>query len=145
MKRIAYFGGSFDPVHRGHLRIAEELVTLFDLDECVLIPSFHAPHKTSIKPTSAFHRYAMLSLATRNYPKIKVSKTELDHPKKPYTIETLTRLLNECPDDEIFFVMGSDSWAEITTWRDWKEVLTTVSIIVRNATGLQCKFLARDR
>jgi nicotinate-nucleotide adenylyltransferase len=130
MKRMAFYGGSFDPIHCGHLTIARELTGAFDLDEFVFIPAFHAPHKKRKKPTSAFHRYAMLALATAAESKIKVSKIELDAPEKPYTVETLTRLKNELAGAQIFFVMGADSWTEITTWRDWETVLTMVNIIV---------------
>ena len=137
MKRIAYYGGSFDPVHRGHLKIARELTSLFHLDEFVFVPAFHAPHKKRLKPTSAYHRYAMLCLATRNEPKVKVSKMELEVPEKPYTIETLSKILDEMPGDEIFFVMGADSWEEITTWKDWEKVLTIVDIIVVTRPGYE--------
>lgn len=130
MKRIAFYGGSFDPLHKGHLTIAEKLLEVFELDEFVFIPAFHAPHKKRQKPTSAFHRYAMLCLASNDFPKIKVSTMELDVPEKPFTIETLTKLKSELSDTEIFFVMGADSWEEITTWREWENVLTIVNIIV---------------
>ena len=130
MKRIAFYGGSFDPLHNGHLTIAHALTEDFNLDEFVFIPAFHAPHKKEKKPTSAFHRFAMLACATNDEPQIKVSKMELDVPERPYTVETLTRLKTELTDAEIFFVMGADSWADITTWREWEKVLTLVNIIV---------------
>jgi nicotinate-nucleotide adenylyltransferase len=130
MKRIAFYGGSFDPLHNGHLTIAHALLEVFALGEFVFIPAFHAPHKKDKKPTSAFHRFAMLALATNDEPSIKVSKMELDLPERPYSVETLTRLKKELPDTEIFFVMGADSWADITTWREWETVLTLVNIIV---------------
>ena len=130
MKRIAFYGGSFDPLHKGHLTIAEKLTEIFDLDEFVFVPAFHAPHKKDKNPTSAFQRFAMLCLATQNQPKIKVSKMELDVPERPYTVETLTKLKKDLPDAEIFFVMGADSWMEITTWREWEKVLTLTNIIV---------------
>jgi nicotinate-nucleotide adenylyltransferase len=130
MKRIAFYGGSFDPLHDGHLTIARTLSEQFNLDEFVFVPAFHAPHKKEKKPTSAFHRFAMIALATNNEAKVEVSKMELELPERPYTVETLTRLKNELPDAQIFFVMGADSWAEITTWREWEKVLTLVNIIV---------------
>ena len=130
MKRIAFYGGSFDPPHIGHLTIAGRLLEVFRLDEFVFIPAFHAPHKKDKKPTSAFHRFAMLALATSDEPQIKVSKMELDVPERPYSVETLARLKTELPGTEIFFVMGADSWADITTWREWEKVLTLVNIIV---------------
>ena len=130
MKRIAFYGGSFDPVHRGHLVIAEKLTEIFDLDEFIFIPAFHAPHKKRKKPTSAYHRYAMLALATNKNPKIKISTIELDAPERPFTVETQTRILQELSDAQIFFIIGADSWLEIDTWRDWKTVLTLTNIIV---------------
>jgi nicotinate-nucleotide adenylyltransferase len=130
MKRIAFYGGSFDPLHNGHLTIAHELSQIFTLDEFVFIPAFHAPHKKEKRPTSAFHRFAMLAIATNDAPQIKVSKMELDVPERPFTVETLTHLKNELTETEIFFVMGADSWADITTWREWEKVLTLVNIIV---------------
>ena len=130
MKRIAFYGGSFDPPHNGHLTIGRKLTEQFNLDEFVFIPAFHAPHKKEKKPTSAFHRFAMLCLATNESEKIKVSRIELELPEKPYSVETLTKLKNELTETQIFFVMGADSWAEITTWREWETVLTVVNIIV---------------
>jgi nicotinate-nucleotide adenylyltransferase len=140
MKRIAFYGGSFDPIHRGHLTIAEKLTELFELDEFVFIPAFHAPHKKRKKPTSAFHRYAMLALATNSNPKIKISTIELDAPERPFTVETQTRILNELPDTEIFFVIGADSWLEINTWRDWESVLTLTNIIVVTRPNYEIDF-----
>jgi nicotinate-nucleotide adenylyltransferase len=140
MKRIAFYGGSFDPVHCGHLTIARRLTEIFVLDEFVFVPAFHAPHKKWKKPTSAFQRFAMLALATNGEEKIKVSKMELESPEKPYTIETIERLKAELPDARIFFVMGADSWAEITTWRDWEKVLTIIDIIVVTRPNYEIEF-----
>ncbi len=129
-RKIAFFGGSFDPPHNGHLAIADVLTDAFELDEFVFIPAFHAPHKRDKKPTSAFHRFAMLALATIGEPRVIVSKMELDVPERPYTYETLGRLKAELPEARIFFVIGADSWTDITTWREWETVLTMVDIIV---------------
>jgi nicotinate-nucleotide adenylyltransferase len=130
MKRIAFYGGSFDPPHNGHLTIARKLSELFELDEFIFIPAFHAPHKKGKSPTLAFHRYAMLVLATRDEAQSKVSTIELEVPARPYTVETLSKLKKELSDTEIFFVMGADSWAEIDTWREWETVLTLTNVIV---------------
>lgn len=140
MKRIAFYGGSFDPVHRGHLAVAHALLEQFKLDEFVFIPAFHAPHKTRKKPTSAYDRYAMLCLATQNEPKIGVSRMEIEMPERPYSVETLTRLNTERAGDEIFFVMGADSWMEITTWREWEAVLSLTNHIVVTRPGSAISF-----
>lgn len=138
--RVAVYGGSFDPIHRGHLAIADALLDQFELDEFVFIPAFHAPHKLRKKPTSAFDRYAMLCLATQNEPSIKVSKMEIEMPERPYSVETLTRLNVERPNDEIFFVMGADSWMDITTWREWEMVLRLSNHIVVTRPGVEIGF-----
>jgi nicotinate-nucleotide adenylyltransferase len=130
MKKVAFYGGSFDPLHNGHLTIARNLTELFAFDEFVFVPAFHAPHKKRKKPTSAFHRFTMLCLATESEDKIKVSTVELDAPEKHFTFETQIKLKSELTDTEIFFVIGADSWQEIDTWREWGKVLTLTNIIV---------------
>lgn len=140
MKRIAFYGGSFDPVHRGHLAIGDALLKQFDLDQFVFIPAFHAPHKRRLNPTSAYDRYAMLCLATQGRDDISVSKMEIEVPERPFSVETLERLNENHPDDEIFFVMGADSWREITTWREWEKVLSMTNHIVVTRPGYEIGF-----
>lgn len=139
-KRIAFYGGSFDPIHCGHLTVARKLTEIFALDEFYFVPAFHAPHKKEKKPTSAFQRFAMLCLATANDSKIKVSRIEVELPEKPYTIETLTKLKAELADSQIFFVMGADSWQDITTWREWEKVLSLTSHIVVSRPPFEIDF-----
>jgi len=130
MKKIAFFGGSFDPVHNGHIEIAHAVLGQFALDQFVFIPAFHAPHKLRTKPTSAYDRYAMLCLASQADPQFVVTKMELELPERPYSVETLSRINEELPDDEIYFVMGADSWRDITNWREWEKVLSLSNHIV---------------
>jgi len=135
--KIAFYGGSFDPVHHGHLAVAKSLTSQFELDEFVFIPAFHAPHKKRLASTPALDRYAMLCLATNNEPTTSVSKIEIEVPSKPYTVETLTRLTELLPDAELFFVMGADSWRDIRTWREWETVLTITNHIVVTRPGYE--------
>ena len=135
--RKAFYGGSFDPPHRGHMAIARALMAEFTLDEFTFIPAFHAPHKVRLKPTSAYDRYAMLCLGTQGEPRTKVSRMEIEMPEKPYSVETLGRINVEMPDDEIFFVMGADSWMDIRTWREWEKVLTMSNHIVVTRPGIE--------
>ena len=109
MRRIAFYGGTFDPPHIGHLAIAETLLRTFSLDEFVFVPAYHAPHKTRIEPTSPYDRFAMLCLASADMPAVRVSRMEIELPEKPFTVETLGRLKESYPNDRIFFVMGADS------------------------------------
>lgn len=139
-KKIAFYGGSFDPIHRGHIAIADEILELFELDQFVFIPAFHAPHKRRKAPTSAYDRYAMLCLATQGREDISVSRMEFDMPERPFSVETLGRLNEIYPDDQIFFVMGADSWMEITTWREWETVLSLTDHIVVTRPGYEIGF-----
>ena len=135
MKKIAFYGGTFDPVHCGHITVARRLIEIFSLDEFVFLPAYHAPHKSERKPTSAYHRFAMLALATLGQLRITVSTLELEHGDKRYTVDTLPEILAKFPDDEIYFVMGADSWADIRTWRDWERVLLLTNHIVVTRPG----------
>lgn len=140
MKRIAFYGGSFDPVHNAHLALARAVVEQFELDEFVFVPAFHAPHKVRLKPTSAYDRYAMLCLLTANRPNISVSKIEIEMPEKPYSVETLKRIKAELMGDKIFFVIGADSWMDIKTWREWQTVLLMTNVIVMTRPGYEISF-----
>ncbi|MGI9106638.1 MAG: nicotinate-nucleotide adenylyltransferase [Pyrinomonadaceae bacterium] len=135
--RIALYGGTFDPVHDGHLGVARELSQLFALDEVLFIPAHVAPHKRrSVPPATPFHRYAMLALATQNESRFRILTVELDEPKKPYTVETISRL-QEKSDAHFLFVMGADSWEEITTWREWERLLSMISHVVVTRPGYE--------
>jgi len=140
MKRLAFYGGSFDPVHNGHMAIARTLLNQFQLDEFTFVPAFHAPHKRRAQPTSAYDRYAMLCLATQNDTKISASKMEIEMPERPFSVETLARLNEQFPENQIFFVMGADSWMEITAWREWESVLSASNHIVVTRPGVNVGF-----
>ena len=137
MNRIAFFGGTFDPVHNGHLKIARTLVEFFRLDRFYFLPAFHAPHKAERKPTSAYHRFAMLSIATENDPSIFVSTHELDRGEPRYTVETIPELAADVPGSKLFFVMGADSWMDIRTWRRWEDLLLMTNHIVVARPGYE--------
>ncbi len=137
-KRIALYGGSFDPVHVGHEAVACELSRLFALDEVLFIPAHVAPHKRGRRVSSPLHRYSMLALATQGELRFRVSTVELDAPERPFTVETLTSLLDSYGEGvRLFFVMGADSWAEITTWREWERVLTLTDQLVVTRPGYE--------
>lgn len=137
-KRIALYGGTFDPVHVGHIAIAQGLSELLALDEVLFIPAFVAPHKRGLAVTPALQRYAMLALATQSKPRLRISTVELDEPAKPYTVETLLRMQSRLgAATKLFFVMGADSWMEIGTWREWERVLTLVNHVVVTRPGYE--------
>ena len=135
-KRIAFYGGTFDPVHLGHLDIARRVLEFFEIERVVFIPAQVAPHKLGLPVTPPVHRYAMLALATQHDPQLTISTFELDAPNRRYTVDTLSHFLAELGDtSELFFIMGSDSWSEITTWREWQRLLGMVNHIVVTRPG----------
>lgn len=137
-KRIALYGGTFDPVHLGHITVARELLKLFALDQVLFIPAFVAPHKREQQVTPPLQRYAMLALATQDDPRLRISTIELDEPAKPYTVETLARMQSASGSEaQLFFVMGADSWMEIRTWREWERVLELTNHVVITRPGYE--------
>jgi nicotinate-nucleotide adenylyltransferase len=137
-KRIAIYGGTFDPVHSGHLQIARRVLQLFAIDEFLFVPARVAPHKFDREVSSALHRYAMLALATNADARLCISTFELDAPERQYTVDTLFHFRSRFGESaDLFFVMGADSWAEITTWREWQRLLMLANLIVVTRPGYE--------
>lgn len=135
-RRIAIYGGTFDPVHNGHLEVARRILKLFALDEIIFMPAYVAPHKQNASVSSAFHRYAMLALATENDEHLSISTAELDAREPAFTVDTIARLRERFGDTtRLFFVMGADSWSEIKTWRDWERLLQLCDHVVVTRPG----------
>lgn len=137
-KRIAIYGGTFDPVHSGHVEIARRVSQLFAIDDFLFVPARVAPHKLAREVSSALHRYAMLSLATRTDQRLSISTFELDESERQYTVDTLFHFRSRFGESaDLFFVMGADSWAEITTWREWQRLMTLANLIVVTRPGYE--------
>ena len=144
-QRAAIYGGTFDPVHNGHIEVARRVQKIFALDEVIFVPACAPPHKRSAAITSAFHRFAMLALATENDDRLRISTIELDQPDRPYAVETVARMKTELGDQSrLFFLMGADSWSEITTWRDWQSLLKMSDQIVMTRPGYNLNAAAVD-
>ena len=134
-KRIGIYGGTFDPIHYGHLRVAAAICETFALNRFFFVPAFVPPHKRERQISAPYHRYAMVVLATLHHPQIVRTRLaaltiELEAPTRPYTIETLQRLQMIYSTADLFFVMGADSFAEVNLWRDHEQILTEYNIIV---------------
>jgi nicotinate-nucleotide adenylyltransferase len=138
LRRVAIYGGTFDPVHKGHVEVARRVLELFELDEVVFVPACVPPHKRSVGISSAFHRLAMLALATQDDALLRISTIELDEPERPYAVDTVARMQREIgADSRLFFMIGADSWSEITTWHEWQRLLKMCDLIVVTRPGYE--------
>jgi nicotinate-nucleotide adenylyltransferase len=134
-KRIGLFGGTFDPIHSAHLTVAREAIEQAGLDEILFVPAAHPPHKSGATGASYEHRYRMVELACEGESRFVPSRLE-EGEGKSYSIDTITRLLDLlAPEDRVFFLIGADAFAEITTWRRWESVLDAVDFIVVTRPG----------
>lgn len=129
MSRIALFGGSFNPIHNGHLHLAQTVHQQCGLDRMLLMPSGTAPHKSSDAYAPAADRLAMCRLAAEPYPWLEVSDYELTKPGKSYTVETLRYLHSRFPEDTLFLLTGSDMLLSFDSWYCWQEILTLAGLL----------------
>jgi nicotinate-nucleotide adenylyltransferase len=137
-RRIGIYGGTFDPVHLGHIEIARRVAQLFEIEKVVFVPALAAPHKLERTITSHLHRYAMLVLATENEPGLMVSTFEMEASDRRYTVDTVAYFQSRfARGAELFFIMGADSWSEITTWREWERLLSMTNHIVVTRPGFE--------
>ena len=135
-KRVGIFGGTFDPIHIGHLIIGQEIMLQCALDRVVFMPSGEPPLKRSM--ASAEDRARMVSLAVRDYPEFELSRFELSRPGKSYTIDTLRHLRRDMGEDtEIFLIIGADNAVEMGDWFDPEGVLDLAHVIVAERPGFE--------
>ena len=140
--RTGVLGGTFDPVHAGHLAAAEAARTTLALDRVLFIPSHQPPHRSANPGASAFHRFAMVSLAVDPYPPFAASDVELQRSGPSYTADTLRRLhLTGHEASQLFFIIGTDAFAEIATWRDYPAVLDLAHFAVISRPGQSLEML----
>lgn len=128
--RIGIFGGSFNPVHKGHIHLAETAKKDFGLDRVYLVPSKISPHRSSSEYVSGEDRLAMLRLACREREGLEVSGYELRNDRISYTIYTIDHFRRRFPDDELFLLVGSDMLLCFDSWYRYKEILAEASVCV---------------
>jgi nicotinate-nucleotide adenylyltransferase len=116
-RRVGVMGGTFDPVHHGHLVAASEVQAWFDLDEVVFVPAGDPWQKSDRAVTPGEHRYLMTVIATASNPRFSVSRVDIDRAGPTYTVDTLRDLKTARPEDELYFITGADALADIFTWR----------------------------
>ncbi len=135
-KRVGLFGGTFNPIHLGHLRGAEEIREVFHLNEVIFVPSSIPPHKRTEKMTKASHRLEMVRLAISGNPHFSVSDVEISRSGKSYSIETI-KYFRDMGHDVFFFILGSDAFAEIETWKEFQKLFSLCHFVVMTRPGSQ--------
>ena len=134
--RIGLYGGSFDPVHQGHLIVAECCRERARLDKVLFLPAAIPPHKQDRPLTEAAHRVEMLRLATGGHPAFAISTDEIDRGGVSYTVDTLARLEAAHPADELLLILGPDALADLPTWREPATILARAEIIAVAREGV---------
>jgi nicotinate-nucleotide adenylyltransferase len=132
-RRIALFGGTFDPVHEGHLEIASKAIKKLDLESLVFIPCRQSPHKEKVPGASGPDRLKMLSLAVAAIPRAAVDNLEFRRPGPSYTWETVAAIRDEFPEPEklkLFLLIGEDQWRKLPTWKNPRYLAEKVEFIV---------------
>jgi nicotinate-nucleotide adenylyltransferase len=134
-KKIGLFGGTFNPIHLGHLRGAEEIREAFELREVIFVPAALPPHKMTEEIIGAHHRLEMVKRATRKNPRFSTSDVELKRTGKSYSIDTI-RYFREKSKDSLYFILGRDAFVEIETWKDFQNLFSLCNFIVMARPGL---------
>ncbi|MHB1340457.1 MAG: nicotinate-nucleotide adenylyltransferase [Coriobacteriia bacterium] len=144
--RIGIMGGTFDPIHYGHLVTAEEALVQFNLDRVVFMPTGQPVRKTHRTVTPAEHRYLMTVIATASNPDFEVSRVEVDRPGATYTVDTMLELRDiHGPQAELFFITGADAVWEILTWKDSDRLAGVCTFIAATRPGYDLsRFSAED-
>jgi len=133
--RLGVLGGSFNPIHVGHLVLAESFRERLLLDRILFVPAGTPPHKTSHALAGSVHRYAMVALAVAGHPAFAVSDVDLRRSGPSYSVETLERLAGEWPAARLVFLMGSDTFLDLPTWRTPEQLPTWAALAVGYRTG----------
>ena len=134
-KRLGVMGGTFDPIHHGHLVAASEVASALGLDEVVFVPTGQPWQKKRV--TEGEHRYLMTVIATASNPRFKVSRVDIDRSGPTYTIDTLRELREQFPDSELFFISGADAIAQILSWKDVEAVWDLAHFVAVSRPGHQ--------
>ncbi len=132
--RRALFGGTFDPIHNAHLTVAKEAAEVFGLDEVLFVPAANPPHKSESTAASYEDRYRMLELACESDPRFVPSRIEEGN-ERSYSIVTIEKLWT--PGQPLYFIIGADAFAEITTWYRWEDVIRLTDFIVVTRPGCE--------
>jgi nicotinate-nucleotide adenylyltransferase len=136
-RRVGVMGGTFDPIHHGHLVAASEVQAWFELDEVVFVPTGEPWQKTGRTISDREDRYLMTVIATASNPRFTVSRVDIDRPGMTYTIDTLRDLRKRLGDADLYFITGADALAQILTWRDHAELFELAQFVGCTRPGHQ--------
>jgi nicotinate-nucleotide adenylyltransferase len=136
-RRIGVMGGTFDPIHNGHLVAASEVASAMQLDEVLFVPTGKPWQKQEV--SAAEHRYLMSVVATASNPQFKVSRVDVDRPGYTYTVDTLNDLNQQFPDADLFFISGADAIAQIIAWKDIETVWDLAHFVAVSRPGHKLK------
>ena len=142
-KKVGVLGGTFDPLHLGHLRAAEVVRDELALESVLFVPARNPPHKPGDAVTDARARVTMLELALADEEGFELSSIEIERGGRSYTIETLDELQRNHPDADYWFITGSDAFMEIRTWKDWEGLLERYAFAVNERPGFGLEEAAR--
>ena len=134
--RLGILGGTFNPIHLAHLRVAEEVREVCTLDQVLFLPAATPPHKSVAEATPFAERMAMVELAIADHPDFAVSDLEGRRRGKNFSVDTLEILQRERPGDELFFIIGMDSFRDLATWHDYRRIFTLANIVVAPRPGV---------
>jgi len=137
LRRIGIFGGTFDPVHKGHIAVVKDFARSLGLDTVFIVPASMPPHKPDSPTASADDRLSMLKIAAAGVPFLRVSDLELRRMGKSYTIDTVIELQGENPGSELYLALGADAFQEISTWHRPEDVAAAVNIVVMTRPGFE--------
>lgn len=135
LKRMGVLGGTFDPVHNGHLDLAANTAELFDLQRVLFVPVSQSPHKLHGQPTSPTHRVSMLELALEREARFSIELLEIEKGGISYTIDTLSRLKEKYPEWELFLILGADAFMLMDTWKSFADILKLCHVLVGTRPG----------
>jgi len=143
MQRLGILGGTFNPIHYGHLSAAEEVRDRLKLEKVIFIPSYLPPHKMDEDIPSAVQRQEMVRIALKGNAHFAVSDMEIRRGGRSYTIDTIEALRQAQPGSELYFLTGLDSFLEIRTWKEWDRLLTLCSFVVLSRDGYRFRDIAQ--
>ena len=135
MKKIGIYGGSFDPIHHGHLILAREALETLDLDEVIFVLAAQSPHKTSQETTDSAVRWKMLTAAIADEPGFSASRLEIDRPPPSYSVETVEALRAAHPEVEFLFLIGEDNLPQLPEWHRFDDLRRLVQFVVLDRSG----------